>query len=67
MIPDRRLHRIDLPQTPDIGETARTLEHLTGRPVDLRELSDLQRRLEVPQTSYAPGGEQGTRNRVIRR
>ena len=58
-----RQRRIDLPQTPTASDMARVLEHVTGRFPDQREISDLQQQLNVPQSSYAPGGETGNRNR----
>lgn len=63
----QQFRRIDMPQTPSAGEMVQTLEHVTGRPVDLREVADLQRRLDVPQNDYAPGGEQSLKSRVILR
>jgi hypothetical protein len=68
MLPkQQQFRRIDMPQTPGSGELVSTLEHVTGRPVDLREVVELQRRLDVAQNDYAPGGEQSLRSRVILR
>jgi hypothetical protein len=56
-----------MPQTPTAGEMVHTLEHVTGRPADLREVAALQRQLDAAQNDYAPGGEQSLRSRVILR
>ena len=69
MMPQRtqKFRHVNLPQTPDGGELVQTLEHVTGRPADLREVANLQRQLNVPQSDYAPGGDQGIVNRVVLR
>ena len=68
MMPQQQqFRRIDMPQTPDGGELVQTVQHLTGRPADLREVAALQRQLDVAQNDYAPGGEQSLRSRVILR
>lgn len=59
--------RIDLPQSPTREELAQTLGHLTGRAPDQREIDQIQRQLDVPQSSYAPGGETAFRTRVVYR
>ena len=58
--------RVDLPQTPTPAELAQTIHHLTGRPPDQREMDQLQRQLNVPQNTYAPGGETSRTSRTIR-
>jgi hypothetical protein len=63
----QQFRRIDMPQTPTAGEMVHTLEHVTGRPADLREVAALQRQLDAAQNDYAPGGEQSLRSRVILR
>ena len=60
--PDRR---IDLPQSPTREELAQTIGHVTGRVADQREIDQIHRQLDVPQSSYAPGGETTRRTGVV--
>lgn len=57
----RDIRRIDLPQSPTDDSLGRTLEHLTGRPADQREIGNVMQRLDRPQRDYAPGGETSNR------
>ena len=54
--------------SPTVDRVEQTLEHLTGRSADPREVSKLMQDLRVRQGDYAPGGEVGIpgSNRPIR-
>lgn len=57
----RDFRRIDLPQSPTPDCLGRTLEHLTGRPADPREIGGVLQQLDRPQSDYSPGGENSNR------
>jgi len=63
-VPMNYLH-VSIPQTPTPQQLANVLEHLTGRPADRQEIAQVERQLEVPQQSYAPGGESMIPTRMV--
>jgi hypothetical protein len=46
-----------IPDQPQPGQVAATLEHLTGRPADPAEVQQLLEDTQVTYGDYAPGGE----------